>query len=526
MNHDLLFRLEPRSRTASLEPGLAARLYDPAWTLGRQWVLGEFEGEDCGTPVLAEVSLARHRFAAVRASGMSVPFDPQTTILDAIVEALPATPDWTLAERVDAGQALTADLAGAGMADEARKLLADFPLIAPTRLAEDPDVQALWTLARGRVPDGQIIAEKVNGDPGAFGWGGPGKDIVSRWLDTLPRRDLPSAWDPARLEYGFAVDLPSLGDDLVAENYAGRGLDWHSFSRVRSGSPSRTPEALNLERVPTAVTFAGMPEPRYWMAEGRQVEFGAVEADPTDLARMAMLQFAFVYGNDAFLMPFPIDPGTLTEVTALSVRDTFGVVTVIGPAARPGAAHRGGFAFLSVDPAQGPRSPGLVLAGMAQSALAGPALEDVLLMRDEMANLVWAVERTTEGELGTAVARPEALARSATARSRHEGPADSYRLRSEVPANWFPMSLRPGLVRLLQLDRLSGAPDPAGLLLPRPGQAIHEGEVHREGLVLCRRPVMTRAPDGRRLLWFRAERSPGRGEGGSGLGYDQLVQDD
>src|SRR5215467_11149899 len=46
-------RLEPRSRSADMKTSLQARIYDPLWLLGRQWQLGEFQGEDNGSPVTA-----------------------------------------------------------------------------------------------------------------------------------------------------------------------------------------------------------------------------------------------------------------------------------------------------------------------------------------------------------------------------------------------------------------------------------------------------------------------------------------
>ena len=46
-------RLEPRSRNAEMRTSLQARIYDPLWLLARQWQLGEFQGEDNGSPVLA-----------------------------------------------------------------------------------------------------------------------------------------------------------------------------------------------------------------------------------------------------------------------------------------------------------------------------------------------------------------------------------------------------------------------------------------------------------------------------------------
>jgi hypothetical protein len=46
-------RLEPRCRADDMAESVQARIHDPLWMLARQWQMGEFQGEDTGTPVLA-----------------------------------------------------------------------------------------------------------------------------------------------------------------------------------------------------------------------------------------------------------------------------------------------------------------------------------------------------------------------------------------------------------------------------------------------------------------------------------------
>ena len=48
-------RLEPRVSDPTLAPGLDAAVEDPLWLLGRQWQLGELDGEDAGSPVGVDV---------------------------------------------------------------------------------------------------------------------------------------------------------------------------------------------------------------------------------------------------------------------------------------------------------------------------------------------------------------------------------------------------------------------------------------------------------------------------------------
>src|SRR6266567_4034445 len=48
-------RLESRSRDADMQRTISARVFDPLWMLTRQWQVGEFQGEDTGSPVVARV---------------------------------------------------------------------------------------------------------------------------------------------------------------------------------------------------------------------------------------------------------------------------------------------------------------------------------------------------------------------------------------------------------------------------------------------------------------------------------------
>ena len=48
-------RLEPRPRSNDLAGTLAARVRDPAWLLARQWQLGEYAGEDAGSPAYMQI---------------------------------------------------------------------------------------------------------------------------------------------------------------------------------------------------------------------------------------------------------------------------------------------------------------------------------------------------------------------------------------------------------------------------------------------------------------------------------------
>ena len=77
-----------------------------------------------------------------------------------------------------------------------------------------------------------------------------------------------------------------------------------------------------------------MPNARWWEFEDETMDLGAADAGPSDVARLALLEFGLVYGNDFFAIPLQLPIGTLTRITSLVVTDTFGMRLEIEPAAQ------------------------------------------------------------------------------------------------------------------------------------------------------------------------------------------------
>jgi len=170
-------------------------------------------------------------------------------------------------------------------------------------------------------------------------------DIARAWLewwDDLflePAGD-DDAWVPDHLEYRFRVSAPD-GDAqivLTAGEYHTGDLDWFHFDVEDDAAldgeagPGELTTSVHAV-VPTSVEFAGMPAPRWWEFEDGRVDFGRVDAAPDDLARLLLLEFALVYGNDWLMIPVTLEAGSICRVRSFRVTDTFGVQLEI-PASR------------------------------------------------------------------------------------------------------------------------------------------------------------------------------------------------
>jgi hypothetical protein len=388
---------------------------------------------------------------------------------------------------------------------------------------------------------------------------------------------------PSRLEYQFAASapLPAGGEKVYAgdEYYQGR-LDWYSLDvdavsaplgnvagAANTGLPPDAPRTM----IPSPVSFAGMPNTRWWSFEDRATNFGDIDAATTDLAKLLFMEFALVYSNDWFVIPYSLPLGSVALIRGMAVTNVFGErewITAAGSGADANWQQWSMFTINVVgDPAAAPDTSLLVLP-TAAIIQRGELIEDISLIRDEAANMVWGIEKTVQLVTGDPKRGIEA-ARQATAfyerivAAQHGGvnlpppvkPAAPicYQLMSTVPENWIPFI--PVHVandnREIQLQRASMprtvGDDPQALpqalrkvkprtTLLRQGlddakpvpYFVFEEEVPRAGARVFQYYQRTRGCDdgticGRVLTWLRAEKQTGRGEGSSGLVFDQLV---
>jgi hypothetical protein len=193
-----------------------------------------------------------------------------------------------------------------------------------------------------------------------------------------------------------------------------------------------------------------MPADRYWEFEDGRVNFGMLGASKVDLARMAVIEYALVFGNDWFTLPVTLPVNALYHVDTLEVRDNFGIVVPIPPATNPDGTQWTMYEMSVKAPsplAGRPRLTDRLYLCPAVAALEGPPLEHVLLMRDEMANLVWGIEKRVQGTSGEPLDRKFESNRLSTNQELRP-PADAvlvpggaplhYRLQTPVAANWIP----------------------------------------------------------------------------------------
>lgn len=351
-------RLEPRTRAADMSPGLQARTADPLWLLGRQWQVGEFQGEDAGSPVSVRLRAESARLTRFQGDADPSPVPLDTDLpLEAVVERDTAAATLDRRTAAQLGLEYLRLLRDEGAGTVASALAAAYPIsAAPGAVADDTSIGYLAAVA-GRAPDGLALAAELapaQGTPRDT----PSRVTVPAELTAAVTRasaawrrvlGLPvtapgggGAWIPQRLEHGFSVAARHTEAETVlsAAEYPGGRLDWFAFDHrpgATLGAPSDAPQQVVRTVLPTVAAYPGMPATRWWEMEDARVYWGGLTAERTDLARLLLAEYATSYANDYFLVPLELPAGTVTRVTSVVVTDTFGERVLLPPAPRTGA---------------------------------------------------------------------------------------------------------------------------------------------------------------------------------------------
>jgi hypothetical protein len=359
----------------------------------------------------------------------------------------------------------------------------------------------------------------------------------------------PPGWDAARLEYRCEAiaDIGGGGTSVLSARPGPQGeLDWYTFDfhSASAGNIAEIPRDERRSVLPIHVRFRAMPNARWWDFEDGTIDLGAVRADRRDLAKLIVIDFMLIHGNDWFVIPFVQTVGSLCRVSSLIVHDVFGGLTLVERADAGAGAGRHWRMFSTEferDPDQVTNT--FIMPPSAARALqTGRTLENVRLMRDQMTNLVWGIERTIENGIGQPWSGRE------RDRAMRRSPASSpglpsartplkYRLQTAVPPSWIPFlpvtvddtTGDAQLERGVMFRPLPGASpepiEPAGRIL-RPTTLgngpyrVREEEVPRSGVTVTRVACRTRWFDGSTHFWITRRKSVSTGEGASGLRFD------
>lgn len=549
-------RLESTPRTTDFARSLRAEVRDPLWMLARQWQFGEFQAEDAASPVTAQM-VGAHATMSHVGIGADQQFEYDERIpLEVQVEREALRGDLFLATqmaryflRLMRDQGLVAAHLG--------RVRGKYPL-GYTIDPNDTDALQLAAAVAGDLFDGFILHSDIVTVEGAdtrfqkwmnaegISAGDQAKFLTiaaqfTAWFArsySQPGKDT-SAWLPAQLEYQFEVQAPQDHKHLTADQYSQGHLDWYSFDfdgAVRQRDEPRPGESGTQENfvsfIPAPVGFKGMPNPRYWSLEEGQIDFGRIDTSTTGLLHLLFAEFGLVYGNDWFMLPYPLTINTLCEIGGMVVTDVFGQHTLIRPAGKGTESNWQRWTmFHHTDANTRGNTSQHYLTPAITGSLEGEPLERVNFLRDEMANLVWAVENTVPSQSGKGVNGNEIAAKERpppTFVPVNDKVEIRYVAGTTVPDNWIPfipVHLE-GSDRDIRLQRarLPGAKGALGVIVTEKSAPyyVNEEEVPRAGVSVQRAFQRTRWLNGSTFLWIGRYKEAGKGEGWSNLKFDQI----
>ena len=475
----MIKRYEPRARKKDYAQALSFEAHDPMWMLTRQWQFGRFKGDDCGSAITAQVVVKSHDINGVYRGKDAQPsnFFENTVPVEPYVESVPYK--MTLYDKVEAATHLTRMLRSQKKFPQILQALKKkFPL--------DKDSDAEGNVIRG-------IAEEVNDKRKLFlavyaDRSFDGEKAFDKIRDTLSKFMLDSeaskinkeykswfadkyhiletntsCWNPEELGYDFALGA---GDYVYsAENYSTGHVGWYTFDKAYVRG-LRVYDRDRLEffgYIPAKATFASAPARKLWEYENHRVQFGNLKNDDvSQLASAVMMEYVSMYSNDWMMTPVHTKAGSLINVTDIVVHDTFGEIQVISttPEEHDNKAPDIPFtdrwalysntrsdAYAANDRKGDFRAlDGLFLPASLLRVSESEPIEEVQFLRDEMANMVWGVEKRIDDECGGSLDGKTMSDKVLTVVDSQNGPEVKgeekaefkYLIQNRVPVNWIP----------------------------------------------------------------------------------------
>ncbi len=557
-------RLIPNPISIDYERNLRAEIHDPLWLLARQWQMGEFKGEDAGSPAFARVESSQTQPTNLRIdpnlNRSAETYNYKQTPLEAVVEREKVQA--TVHVRIQAGFYFQKLMKLRRFAQFLPFFIENYPLPMQDLPSWDTAAQSLLLSTRGQIADGLMILDDLKSVKA-----GETMSRLENWMRAKPTmtpsvpdllllvKDLdkwltrtystlatnsedakPKAWKQEQLAYNLSFEMtnaaatPPQTVKLKSDNYTDGQLDWGDFTwSGESVLPNATVKGETF--IPTAVRYQGMPRPRFWEMEEGRVNFGAVSTSPNNVLAMAFTEFGLAYSNDWFWIPMPLKINTLCRINTLVVTNVFGDKTTYQPQPTAATDPLSIFSLYQLfDADKNTMQPILYLPPTISKVQEAEPLERVYFLRDELSNLAWAVETIAPSAAQTGI---EMKTTTPESNEPNENPVGLiYKLGNIVPENWtpfLPVRINNTAQTRLQRAQMPGSLPPKGQILQdtklrEKPYFIREEEVNRAGIVVERSWQRTRWLNGKTFTWIGRRKSSGRIENTSNLRWDWVLQ--
>ena len=275
-------------------------------------------------------------------------------------------------------------------------------------------------------------------------------------------------------------ELIALGADVELTSQKPAQMQIPAQTQTIEIKPGGTEETIMRKEevlcLPTPASFAAAPNKRLWQMEDRNVFMGNSVEEPSE-ANSVVMRFATMYSNDWMLFPLKTEIGQYITIERIDVIDSFGQRHTMSGDCRAGNKEQLGeyeeqwqvFVNSTVGDAKRTAINGLYYAQQLAATIEGKPVEEIKILRDEIANMVWGVENivsdgcggTLDANLyatqletivnernkaGEPVREPDTIVFGQDSAPQVEKAASnqaprakfSYSLQSSVPFNWIP----------------------------------------------------------------------------------------
>jgi hypothetical protein len=508
MPFDHYLRLEPRQPNYDLDRGIQAEIGDPLWFLGRQWQMGEHQGEDAGSPVRIEAWVARR---LLDLQGGDPGWDSQIVPPEAIIESEPGD-WWTIGRRLRYGvrfralvniEALPAECFLRRPAKGSREYGTDLP--APYEEfsggTEDREFLDGWSLWQRRVELG--IPETSFPEI-------PASEPEDMWLSD---------------QFAYHAQFSCNGHTLRVGRHGGGDIDWYSADGDVPFAPRVLEEGHEPEisGFPQQLTYPGVPNTRFWQIEDSKVDIGGYPPDTGHFPSMLLADLLSLHGTEWFLFPITSHAGHAVTIERVVVTDSFGErydsreVENLRPPED-----------WSLFAVKGMGANTLLVWPTAITPLSGIPLEEVLLGVDEYSNLLWAVERRVNSR---DIRTPSLQERQGRLAQPDQGfidiPKDDYLYLPATDAlpYWHPYQMEDTSqerhflqarlvdytaerVRLMEPEPMAQVLNDPTAEAGEPRHVISPAAIPANGILIERRWRLARDVNGLPVLWVQRQRKP------------------
>ncbi len=379
-----------------------------------------------------------------------------------------------------------------------------------------------------------------------------------------------NSWNSSRLEYQFNLAASNKNGSktpIISKEYYQGNPDWYVYEVDTPDNHTNgvlkhdtitgentTVKEKKITLLPTDASFPGMPSKGYWEFEDGKINPSNINIQTTDISTIAFNEFMLLYSNDWFSIPFKVPVGSLGRVESIIVQDCFQFKTKINPANDQMPNSDWSMFNLSntSENSIASQDARVFIPPVSFKTQESDPVEKVLFIRDEMANMVWAIEKIipdvfeggSDGYETYLDLKEYLLLNSPSTEEENVEGTYEYIFMTEIPENWIPFipvnTASPPLMNVkLQrgkmLRNINGVDDrsfvrPKGVILsvfpedasPYKPYLIEEEEVPREGIQVMRSFQRARWYDGKTICWLGRKKRTGRGEGSSGLLFDAL----